>query len=28
MYTAKNNGKNSIQYQVFGTTEWPAVTEA
>jgi diguanylate cyclase (GGDEF)-like protein len=28
MYTAKNNGKNSIQYQVFGTSEWPAVTEA
>lgn len=28
MYTAKNKGKNSIQYQVFGTTEWPAVTEA
>ena len=22
MYTAKNNGKNSIQYQVFGTSEW------
>jgi diguanylate cyclase (GGDEF)-like protein len=28
MYTAKNKGKNSIQYQVFGTSEWPAVTEA
>jgi diguanylate cyclase (GGDEF)-like protein len=28
MYTAKNNGKNTIQYQVFGTSEWPAVTEA
>ena len=24
MYTAKNNGKNSIQYEVFGTREWPA----
>jgi diguanylate cyclase (GGDEF)-like protein len=23
MYTAKNNGKNSIQYEVFGTREWP-----
>lgn len=27
MYTAKNNGKNSIQYEVFGK-EWPAVTSA
>jgi diguanylate cyclase (GGDEF)-like protein len=26
MYTAKNNGKNSIQYEVFGTRECPAVT--
>jgi hypothetical protein len=24
MYTAKNNGKNSIEYEVFGTREWPA----
>lgn len=28
MYTAKNNGKNSIQYQVFGTSEWSAMTKA
>jgi diguanylate cyclase (GGDEF)-like protein len=28
MYTAKNNGKNSIQHEVFGTREWPAVTRA
>ena len=27
MYTAKANGKNSIQYEVFGTREWPAVTK-
>ncbi len=27
LYTAKDNGKNSIQYEVFGTTEWPAVIE-
>ncbi len=26
MYTAKNNGKNSIKYEVFGKREWPAVT--
>jgi diguanylate cyclase (GGDEF)-like protein len=26
MYSAKNNGKNSIQYEVFGTRECPAVT--
>jgi diguanylate cyclase (GGDEF)-like protein len=28
MYTAKDNGKNSIQYEVFGAREWPPVTEA
>jgi diguanylate cyclase (GGDEF)-like protein len=28
MYTAKNNGKNSIRYEVFGMREWPAMTEA
>jgi diguanylate cyclase (GGDEF)-like protein len=28
MYGAKNNGKNSIRYEVFGVREWPAVTEA
>jgi diguanylate cyclase (GGDEF)-like protein len=28
MYSAKNNGKNSIQYEVFGTRECPAVTAA
>jgi diguanylate cyclase (GGDEF)-like protein len=28
MYTAKNNGKNSIQCDVFGTREWPAMTAA
>ena len=28
MYTAKDNGKNSIQYEVFGTRGWPAVTKA
>ncbi len=27
MYTAKENGKNSIQYEVFGTREWPVVTK-
>jgi PleD family two-component response regulator len=27
MYTAKANGKNSIQYEVFGTGEWPAATK-
>jgi diguanylate cyclase (GGDEF)-like protein len=27
MYTAKNNGKDSIKYEVFGTREWPAVTK-
>ena len=27
MYTAKNNGKNSIEYEVFGTREWLAVTK-
>jgi len=25
MYTAKNNGKNSIQYEVCGKKEWPAM---
>ncbi len=24
MYSAKNNGKNSIQYEVFAAKEWPA----
>jgi diguanylate cyclase (GGDEF)-like protein len=28
MYIAKENGKNSIQYEVFGTREWPAETKA
>jgi len=28
MYSAKNNGKNSIQYEVFGTREWPAREKA
>jgi len=28
MYTAKKNGKNRVQYEVFGTRECPAVTEA
>lgn len=28
MYTAKNNGKNSIEYEVIGTREWPAGTKA
>jgi diguanylate cyclase (GGDEF)-like protein len=28
MYSAKNNGKNSIQYEVFGAREWPAMTNA
>jgi diguanylate cyclase (GGDEF)-like protein len=28
MYSAKNNGKNSIRHEVFGAREWPAVTEA
>ena len=28
MYSVKNNGKNSIRYEVFGTREWPAVTKA
>jgi diguanylate cyclase (GGDEF)-like protein len=28
MYSVKNNGKNSIRYEVFGVREWPAVTEA
>ena len=28
MYSAKNNGKNNIQYEVFGTRGWPAVPAA
>jgi diguanylate cyclase (GGDEF)-like protein len=28
MYSAKNNGKNSIQYEVFGTTGWPVMSAA
>jgi diguanylate cyclase (GGDEF)-like protein len=28
MYSAKNNGKNSIQYEVFGARQCPAVTAA
>ena len=28
MYAAKNNGKNSIRYEVFGTKEWPAMPAA
>jgi diguanylate cyclase (GGDEF)-like protein len=28
MYSAKNNGKNSIQYEVFGKREWPVMTGA
>jgi diguanylate cyclase (GGDEF)-like protein len=28
MYTAKNNGKNGIQYEMFGTREWPAREKA
>ena len=28
MYHAKNNGKNSIRYEVFGAKEWPEVTRA
>jgi diguanylate cyclase (GGDEF)-like protein len=28
MYTAKNNGKNSIQYETFGARGWPEVTKA
>jgi diguanylate cyclase (GGDEF)-like protein len=28
MYTAKNNGKNSIQYEDFGSRGWPEVTKA
>jgi len=28
MYNAKNNGKNNIQYEVFGMRERPTVTEA
>jgi diguanylate cyclase (GGDEF)-like protein len=28
MYTAKETGKNSIRYEVFGMREWPAMTEA
>jgi diguanylate cyclase (GGDEF)-like protein len=28
MYNAKNNGKNSIRYEVFGAQDWPEVTKA
>lgn len=28
MYFAKNNGKNTIKYEVSGITEWPSVTVA
>jgi diguanylate cyclase (GGDEF)-like protein len=28
LYNAKNNGKNSIKYEVLGTREWLAVTKA
>jgi diguanylate cyclase (GGDEF)-like protein len=28
MYSGKNNGKNSIQYEVFGARKWPAMTTA
>jgi hypothetical protein len=28
MYNGKNNGKNSIRYEVFGAREWPTLTEA
>jgi diguanylate cyclase (GGDEF)-like protein len=28
LYNAKNNGKNSIKYEVFGTREWRAMTKA
>jgi len=28
MYAAKNNGKNGIQYEVFGARQWPAMTAA
>ncbi len=28
MYAAKNNGKDGIRYEVYGTREWPAVTAA
>jgi diguanylate cyclase (GGDEF)-like protein len=28
MYNAKNNGKNSIRYEVFGAREWPAMPAA
>jgi diguanylate cyclase (GGDEF)-like protein len=28
MYTAKNSGKNGIQYEVLGTRQWPTVTKA
>jgi diguanylate cyclase (GGDEF)-like protein len=27
LYNAKNNGKNSIKYEVFGTREWLAMTK-
>jgi PleD family two-component response regulator len=28
LYNAKNNGKNNIECEVFGTREWLAATEA
>jgi diguanylate cyclase (GGDEF)-like protein len=28
MYFAKNNGKNTIKYEVSGITEWPPITVA
>jgi PleD family two-component response regulator len=28
MYTAKNNGKNTIQYEILGARECPAVPAA
>jgi diguanylate cyclase (GGDEF)-like protein len=28
MYSAKNNGKDSIRYEVFGKREWPVMTVA
>ena len=28
MYSAKNNGKNTIKYEVSGIKEWPSVTVA
>ncbi len=28
MYAAKNNGKNSIRYEIYGVKEWPAMPAA